>query len=83
MTVRRNTNVTCVHKCDSVCLCSVGRAMAQAVNRRPLSTEARVESHSVHVGFVVNKVALGQVFPPVLRFSPVNFIPPVLHYLEK
>jgi hypothetical protein len=22
-------------------------------------------------------------FPPVLRFSPVSFIPPVLHYLEK
>jgi hypothetical protein len=36
------------------------------------------------VGFVVDKVALGQVFfPRVLRFSPVNFIPPVLHYKEK
>jgi hypothetical protein len=34
---------------------------------------------SVHVGFVVDKVALGQVFPRVLRFSPVNFIP-VLHH---
>jgi hypothetical protein len=38
---------------------------------------------SVHVGFVVDKVALGQVFPRVLRFSPVNVIPPVLHYLDK
>jgi hypothetical protein len=38
---------------------------------------------SVHVEFVVDKVALGQVFPRVLRFSPVNFIPPVLHYMEK
>jgi hypothetical protein len=37
---------------------------------------------SVHVGFVVDKVALGQVFPRVLRFSPVNFIPPVLYYAE-
>jgi hypothetical protein len=38
---------------------------------------------SVHVGFV-DKVALGQVFlPRVLRFSPLNFIPPVLHYTEK
>jgi len=27
---------------------------------------------SVHVGFVVDKVALGQVFLRVLRFSPVN-----------
>jgi hypothetical protein len=35
------------------------------------------------VGFVVDKVALGQVFPRILRFSPVNFIPPVLHYKEK
>jgi hypothetical protein len=38
---------------------------------------------SVHVGFVVDKVALGHVFPRVLRFSLVNFIPPMLHYLEK
>jgi hypothetical protein len=37
----------------------------------------------VHVGFVVDKVALGQVFPRVIRFSPVSFIPPVLHYTEK
>jgi hypothetical protein len=34
----------------------------------------------VHVRFVVDKVALGQVFLRVLRFSPVNFIPPMLHY---
>ena len=33
---------------------------------------------SVHVGFVVDKVTLG-----VLRFSPVSFIPPVLHYKVK
>jgi hypothetical protein len=38
---------------------------------------------SVHVGFVVDKVALGQGFPRVLRFYPVIFIPPVLHYKEK
>jgi hypothetical protein len=30
------------------------------------------------VGFVVDKVALGQVFLRILRFSLVNFIPPVL-----
>jgi hypothetical protein len=34
------------------------------------------------VGFVVEKVALGQVFPRVLWFSSVIFIPPVLHYTE-
>jgi hypothetical protein len=40
---------------------------------------------SVYVGFLVDKVGLGlgQVFPRVLRFSPVNFILLVLHYLEK
>ena len=38
---------------------------------------------SVHLGFVVDKVAVGQVFLRILRFSPVNFIPPVLHYTEK
>jgi hypothetical protein len=38
---------------------------------------------SVQVGYVVDKVALGQVFLRVLQFSPVNFIPLVLHYLEK
>jgi hypothetical protein len=38
---------------------------------------------SVYVGFVVDKVALGQIFPRVLRISPVNFIPLVLHYKQK
>ena len=58
---------------------TVGRAMAQAVSRRPLTADPG----SVHVGFVVDKVTLGQVFPLVLRFFPVNFIPPVFHYFEK
>jgi hypothetical protein len=33
---------------------------------------------SVHVAFVVDKVALGQVFVRVLPFFPVNIIPPGL-----
>jgi hypothetical protein len=36
---------------------------------------------SIHVGFVADKVAQGQVFLRVLRFSPVNFIPPSLSKL--
>jgi len=36
---------------------------------------------SVHVGFVVNKVALGQVFLQVLWFSPVNIFPLILRTL--
>ena len=39
---------------------------------------------SVHVRFVVDKVALGHVFPPeYFGFSPVNFIPPLLHYKDE
>jgi hypothetical protein len=38
---------------------------------------------SVHVGFVVDKVALGQVLPLVLRFSPVILFPPVLQLYGK
>jgi hypothetical protein len=51
--------------------------MARAV--RPLTAEARVGSGSVHVGFVVGKVAVGQVFPRVLPFFLVSFIPLVLY----
>jgi hypothetical protein len=36
---------------------------------------------SIHVEFVVDKVALGQVFLRVLRFSSVNIIPPSLSKL--
>jgi hypothetical protein len=46
--------------------------MAQVVSRRPLTAEARVRARSVHVGLMVDKVALGRIFLRVLRFSPVN-----------
>jgi hypothetical protein len=36
-------------------------------------------ARSVLVRFVVDKVALGQVFLQILRFSPVSIIPPILH----
>jgi hypothetical protein len=54
----------------------VDRTMAQAVSRRPLTAAAWVRARVNTVGFVVGKVALGQVFLRVLRFSPVNIIPP-------
>jgi hypothetical protein len=60
-----------------------GRDMAQAVSRRPPPRRPGFDRGSVHVGFVVDRVAVEQVFPRVLWCSPVNFIPPVLHYLEK
>ena len=57
--------------------------MAKGVSRRVRTAEARVRTLSVYLGYVVDNVALGQVFPGVLRFSLVNYIPPVLHYMEK
>jgi hypothetical protein len=33
----------------------------------------------VHIGFVVDKVALGQIFLHIPQFSPVSNIPPVLY----
>jgi hypothetical protein len=38
----------------------------------------RFSTGLVHVGFVVDKVALGQVFLQVFRIFPVNIIPPRL-----
>ena len=48
--------------------------MAQAVSRR--MSPRRPGFSLVHVTFVVDKVALGQV---LLRVSPVNIIPPISH----
>jgi hypothetical protein len=52
------------------------RAMAQAVSHLSLNAEARVRSVSVRVGFVVEKVALGQVSLRGLRFFSVSILPP-------
>ena len=38
-----------------------------------------LDRRSMHVRFVVDRVALGQVFLPVIRFSLVSIIPSVLH----
>jgi hypothetical protein len=57
----------------------LGRAMAQAVGRWPPTARPGFAPGSIHVGFVVGKVALGQVFFRVLRFSPVSIIPPSFH----
>jgi hypothetical protein len=53
----------------------LGRLAAGLPPRRP-----GFDPGSVHVGFVVDKVTLGQVFLRVLRLSRVNFIRPLLHY---
>jgi hypothetical protein len=53
--------------------------MAQADTRRLLAAGATA---LVHVGFAVDKVALGQVFLRVLRFFPANIIAPLLRVLS-
>ena len=53
--------------------------MAQAVIRRSPTAEARFRSQVSHVGFVVDKVQLEQGFLPVVLFSPISIISPILH----
>ena len=62
-----------------VYLSTGGRAMGQAVSRRSLTAEARVRFQASHEEFVVDEVALRQISLRVLRFPPVNIIPPLLH----
>jgi hypothetical protein len=50
--------------------------LVQAVSRRPLTAAAWVRAQVNPVVFVVDKVALGQVLLGVLRFYPVNIVPP-------
>jgi hypothetical protein len=58
--------------------------MAQAVSRRPLTAEARVRPRVSPCGICGGQSGTGTGFSPrVLTFSPVNSIPPVLHYSEK
>jgi hypothetical protein len=53
---------------------STARALTTFYPRRP-----GLASRSVHVAFVVDKVALGQVFLRALRVFPVNIISSFLH----
>jgi hypothetical protein len=57
--------------------------MAQAVSRRPLTAASRVRARVSTLGFVVDKVALGQVSLRVIKFSPVNIIPPLTPHFRK
>jgi hypothetical protein len=53
-----------------------GRAVAQAVSRLFPTAAARVLPRSGHVGFVVDIVALGQVFSEYFGFCQPVIIPP-------
>jgi hypothetical protein len=54
-----------------------GHALARTASCHSLTTK----DQSVHVRFVAQKVAPGNVFLRVRRFSPVGVIPPLLHNL--
>jgi hypothetical protein len=72
------------NKLNYICVFQyLGCAMARAVSRRPLTAAAWVRARVNPVGFVVDKVALGQVFLRVLRFSPVNIIAlSLIHFIH-
>jgi len=58
----------------------LGCVMAQLISRHPLTTETWAQTQaSVLVGFVVEKVTLGQVLPQVLGCSPVSTVELLLH----
>jgi hypothetical protein len=56
-----------------------GRAMAQAVSRRPLTAEARVRSRVSPCGICGGQSGTGTGFSPSTLVFLVNFIPPMLH----
>jgi len=53
--------------------------IAQTLSRRPLTAKHGFEPRSHHVGFVVDKVALGQGFFLMRRISPINVNPLMIH----
>jgi hypothetical protein len=57
-----------------------GRAIAQVVIRWLPTAAARVRVRAEHVGFVVDKVALGQVFFKYFGFPCHPFFHRFLHY---
>ena len=66
-----------------------GYAIAQAVIRRHLTAEAGFDSRTVHVGFVLDKVALGESSVLLCHYYSTNapyrisFMPPTLYNLRK
>ena len=57
--------------------------MAQAVSRRPPTSEARVRSRASPCGIFGGQSGTGTGFSPEYFGFPVNSIPPVLHQTEK
>jgi hypothetical protein len=61
----------------------IGRAMTQVVSRRTLTAETRVRSRVSPCGICGGQSGTGTGFSLSTSVYPVNFIPPVLHYLEE
>jgi hypothetical protein len=64
----------------SVWVYSVGRAVAQAVSRWLPTDAAQVRARSEHVGFVVDKAELGQVFSEYFGFPCQSSFHEFLHH---
>ena len=58
---------------------AVGRAVAQAFNRGLSTRRPGFSSRLVNVGFVVDKMALRHVFPPLLQLPPFTVTSVMLH----
>jgi hypothetical protein len=58
----------------------LGRAVAQALSRWFPTAADRVRARTGHVGFVVGKVALGQVFSEYFGFPCQSSFHQILHY---
>jgi len=54
-------------------------SIISAVSHCLPNTEAWFNPRPVHVGFVVDRVAMRQVYLQVLQFPTIIIIPPVLH----
>jgi hypothetical protein len=59
---------------------TVGRAIAQAVSRWLPTAAARIRTRVWQVGFVVDKVALGQVFSEYFGLLCQSFFHQILHH---
>jgi hypothetical protein len=61
-------------------MCIKGRPLTQAVSRWLLTAAARVRVRAEHVGFVVDKAALGQIFSEYFRFPCQSSLHQFLHH---
>jgi hypothetical protein len=64
---------------NKILLVVLVRAMAQAVSSGLSTRKPGFAPGSAQVGFMVDRMALGQVYFRVLRISPLNIIQPWLH----